>query len=1043
MIPQRIKLKGFLCYKEEQIIDFCGSTTLWMLSGLNGSGKSAIFDAVTYALFGKHRGGGSGAVELINKDSTGLDIEFDFLLDGHICRIKRTQKRDNKGGARGSQQIFHSVMDRFIPLEETSGKTGFDDWITNNIGLDYDTFTSSVLLLQGKAEKLLDSRPEGRREVLASIVNLEKYEKLHNRADERRKYLDTQVKVMNQRLAALPAVDPLELGAARLQIAEAEQSREAARAEIERLQTLETQSRLWQQHQAQLAQARRRYGRAKELLAESASIEKAINRLNELREVYPRLHEVNSLRTQHHQATQSSSLIESQRRQKITLRAERESVLKQAEERRRTLQQCIDNESRQERDTAERFRQLGLQLKQLVELERQEQELNNIHQERNTLPPDPASSVHQARSVLERLEAVNGLIRELDRFRTHREELIHTVAQALQAEQSRQAVQVRGTTLKNELETARKVAENATAALQQANERMTEARTLHRQAEQSLRDASLLGASQTCRHCGQALTPGHMEEELRRRTTEEKAAARRLAESQQACEAARTTEDNARLTVNQANDAYQTAREEYRDHNARVEQTRVEMERLQRECAVDYANLPTEQARLVSTAGVTDWTTTTYPTVAQVNGLRAEARGVETARRRLREAEATMQRFNTLEQRERLTRENLQRLAVGLPKNREALRQEHNELQASLQALFKSIDSGRASITRSEQEVNQLTRERDTIQQEINKADTDLRAQKLIQENAERGITAQLRALPEAWRSIGESVGLQQLNRYHSEREELVRQGIDDQARELEHARANVQVLHNDVEELQRQENNFPDEARQPSESIAAALRAARAVDVQTENQLASVRQHLMHLESITSQREAVDQELRCKERDWSFAKKLAELLGRDRLQLFLVRQAERQVVEFANAVLDRLSGGQLCLQLSGEAGGDPSNSKALELEAFNRATGDRPINVAFLSGSQKFRVAVSLALAIGQYASRQQRPIESVIIDEGFGCLDNQGRQVMIQELQNLRGQMRCILLVSHQEDFAEAFSDGYQFRLENGATRVTRFQR
>ena len=144
-----------------------------------------------------------------------------------------------------------------------------------------------------------------------------------------------------------------------------------------------------------------------------------------------------------------------------------------------------------------------------------------------------------------------------------------------------------------------------------------------------------------------------------------------------------------------------------------------------------------------------------------------------------------------------------------------------------------------------------------------------------------------------------------------------------------------------------------------------------------------------------------------------------------------------------ANAVLDRLSGGQLYLRLCGEAGGEGMSSKALELDAYNRSTGDRPINVAFLSGSQKFRVAVSLALGIGQYASRQHRPIESVIIDEGFGCLDRESRPAMIQELQNLRSQLRCILLVSHQEEFAEAFADGYRFELADGATRVTRFQR
>jgi hypothetical protein len=48
-----------------------------------------------------------------------------------------------------------------------------------------------------------------------------------------------------------------------------------------------------------------------------------------------------------------------------------------------------------------------------------------------------------------------------------------------------------------------------------------------------------------------------------------------------------------------------------------------------------------------------------------------------------------------------------------------------------------------------------------------------------------------------------------------------------------------------------------------------------------------------------------------------------------------------------------------------------------------------------------------------------------------------------MIQELQSLRSQMRCILLVSHQEDFAESFADGYHFHLEDGATRVERFQK
>ena len=45
MIPQRVQLRGFLCYKDEQEISFDGAS-LWLLAGLNGSGKSSIFDAI-------------------------------------------------------------------------------------------------------------------------------------------------------------------------------------------------------------------------------------------------------------------------------------------------------------------------------------------------------------------------------------------------------------------------------------------------------------------------------------------------------------------------------------------------------------------------------------------------------------------------------------------------------------------------------------------------------------------------------------------------------------------------------------------------------------------------------------------------------------------------------------------------------------------------------------------------------------------------------------------------------------------------------------
>src|SRR5262249_23566941 len=159
--------------------DFDGPTTLWMLSGLNGSGKSAIFDAVTFALFGQHRGGGQQHLELINKDSKGLTVEFEFALDGKLYRARRTQTRDTRGGSKGTQQMLRFAGGDWVAVEDTNLKRGFDTWVADNIGLEYETFTSSVLLLQGKAETLLGSKPEERRKVLAQVVDLERYERLH------------------------------------------------------------------------------------------------------------------------------------------------------------------------------------------------------------------------------------------------------------------------------------------------------------------------------------------------------------------------------------------------------------------------------------------------------------------------------------------------------------------------------------------------------------------------------------------------------------------------------------------------------------------------------------------------------------------------------------------------------------------------------------------------------------------------------------------------------------------------------------------------
>jgi DNA repair protein SbcC/Rad50 len=1047
VIPQRVMLSGFLCYKEEQSIEFDGNATLWMLSGLNGSGKSAIFDALTYALFGHHRGGGTGAVELINKDSDTLVVAFDFLFEDIVYRARRTLKRDTRGGARGTQQIFRHEPTKgkaaWLPIEETSQKREFDAWIASTIGLNYDTFTSSVLLLQGKAEKLLDSRPEGRREVLASIVDLGRYERLHRFADDSRKALDAELKVLNGRLGATRDITPIELEEAKGKIAQAEEAREATRAEVERLKEMEYLARQWADLQSRLASARNRYRRAEGVLAEASSIESAYARLTELRTVVPPLHEITVAKAKIHESEQNTKALQDQREKLLTQLATRDSALKQIRERKATLDSVIIGEDADLRAVSAKLQVCAGQLERLKECERQEADLERLRADLARLPVDAGTLLRAAQERHQQLEALSRLVPLLTRLHTRRESLraareLETKASAAQVE-----VRARGETCKSDADTLRKQLDGLIPKTKQARELAAEARTLFNQARQSLDELAQLDSATRCRHCGQPLTAGHIREEKVRRTREVNETRTRHEKAQHEQQEADGREADLQTRLTAADEAYQKARDEYRDAVREIRSAQEATARLNDECRQAHAELPEEYRLRVCRTTPTDWLTPTYPTATDVAALQNEARGVDTTRKALREAEQTHQEWSSLRARETTTQETLSRLVRELPVNRDGVRQEFAHLQSRQEALHRTIDANRTERQKAERESDNLTRERDRDQTALGRLDTSITEQRLVRETAQRTIVSQTRNLPESWHGVAERITLRELSELSGEQQRLQESGADDRAKELQQARLNLDLLREEQKKLEAEERKVPADARLEQAALTVRLDEAKQRDEQCEETLREARESRAVMEEYVKQRRQLQEEIRTQEAEWRSSELLAELLGRNRLQLYLVRQAERQVVEYANAVLDRLSGGQLYLRLSGEANGEGSSAKALELEAYNRGTGEKPINVAFLSGSQKFRVAVSLALGIGQYASRQHRPIESVIIDEGFGCLDSQGRQVMVQELQNLRSQMRCVLLVSHQEDFAEAFNDGYHFELENGATRVKRFHK
>ncbi|MCU0704612.1 MAG: SMC family ATPase, partial [Fimbriiglobus sp.] len=1015
---------------------------VWMLAGTNGSGKSSIFDAVTYALFGHHRGGSQNAGELINKESTGLTVEFDFHLDGQLYRIKRTLRRSQKGAQSSTQQVFiRNAAGEWDAVPDTTKKTDFDHWVSEKIGLTYDIFTSSVLLLQGKAEKLLDSKPSGRFEVLAGIVDLDRYQRLHEKANTKKNELKSKLDTVSAQTEGVPEVTDEQFAQAIIAIDAAEQDRDRAKAKIDDAQDKLVQAGRWADAEGRAAAARQKLAQAESLLGHAVKIEKDFTRLTELKAVLPTVQTVVTVRNELRLSDERRATYEKRRKEENERRS-------QADTQKLRLQRQRDQDSRRLQENENllsanllRLRELEGQLQTVRMVDDETAKLERLKSEAKSLPADPDAELAKAREEEARILDLGRVLPILERVNTERHDLAQAIKQEAESRRKRDDTGQQGKDAKAVADGSRVDLDNARTARTTAEADAAVAKAEVDRATAALAEFATLNGAKSCRACGQPLTMAHFKEEKAKREQELKDAE---AKRTKATAAAKEAADRERKLAEQ--EATQTKtltdlRELYKDYDAALKQATADIERLIKSLTLRYAELPSAFASRISPARPTDWSATKYPERDELVTLRREVETIDAVRRGVKTAEANVKKFNDIRSRSQAAEENLRRLSGQLTDPADQVRREHATLQSQEKSLTATVKEQKLAIETLDREIDKAGREGHAAVTALAAIAKQLESEDEKQKIHTDNLTRSLALLPDEWRTRTADAGLKEHGTWKAELDELQSKNTEQLFRQLEQARIGLGAMRDEIAALEEAATAFPPEVRRPADEVKALVLLAKQEFEQKDHEVREREKERDKLDGYRQQRARLSEQYKQIDREHARHKVLSELLGRDRLQRHLVRQAERQIVDYANAVLDRLSGGQLFLKLVGTDDGD--GNKALDLECFNRHTGGAPINVAFLSGSQKFRVAVSLALAIGQYASRQHRPIESVIIDEGFGCLDRQGRQVMIQELQNLRGHLHCILLVSHQEEFADAFADGYRFELQDGATKVSRFQR
>ena len=179
MVPITLKLRNFMAYHSEVMLDFQG-IRLAALTGENGAGKSSLLDAITWALWGKARAKRDD--DLIHLGQVEMEVEYTFDLNRDIYRIIR--KRDASRKGRSDLSLHVEDAGGWRTLSETNLRAT-QNKINELMRLDYDTFINSAFLLQGRADEFTTKPPGERKKILSDILGLQIYELYAERAKTR------------------------------------------------------------------------------------------------------------------------------------------------------------------------------------------------------------------------------------------------------------------------------------------------------------------------------------------------------------------------------------------------------------------------------------------------------------------------------------------------------------------------------------------------------------------------------------------------------------------------------------------------------------------------------------------------------------------------------------------------------------------------------------------------------------------------------------------------------------------------------------------
>ncbi|RIN38545.1 AAA family ATPase, partial [Staphylococcus succinus] len=181
MRPLTLKLNNFGPFLNETIdFDHVKDDQLFLISGKTGSGKTMIFDAIVYALFGEASTKDRKESDLRSHfadSKSPMVVEFEFKLRDDVYKIVRQGafiKEGNKNKTLGQLTVYQFDNDDY-DLKESKINTG-NQFIKSQLGVNAEQFRQLFILPQGEFKRFLLSKSSEKQEILRTLFNSQRFE---------------------------------------------------------------------------------------------------------------------------------------------------------------------------------------------------------------------------------------------------------------------------------------------------------------------------------------------------------------------------------------------------------------------------------------------------------------------------------------------------------------------------------------------------------------------------------------------------------------------------------------------------------------------------------------------------------------------------------------------------------------------------------------------------------------------------------------------------------------------------------------------------